>query len=119
MRKVEVEMAKVKNPDVRPPVAIGHVRIHVQDVSTATGYFESLGLRLISPNPGFAVMELRGGTHLLVVQTDEEIKPGTPAPVDLMVDDVDATHAAYTAKGLKPSARLDPQHLHLAGGGRL
>lgn len=96
-------MTAVKNPYERPPVAIGHVDIRVQDVATATSYFEDLGLRLISVQPKFAVMELRGGTHLQVNQTNEPIAAGTPAPIDLMVDDVDATHREYAEKGLDPS----------------
>lgn len=96
-------MSAVKNPDVRPPVAVGHVYLHVQDVPTATEFFEQVGLRLISLNNGFSVMELRGGTHLQLMETKDTIAPGTPSPVDIMVDNVDEMHAAYAEKGLNPS----------------
>jgi hypothetical protein len=47
------------------------------------------------------VLELRGGTHLVLV-------PGAPpdtaeAPFDLMVEDLDATHGEWKARGLDPS----------------
>jgi hypothetical protein len=46
------------------------------------------------------VLELRGGTHVVVRQTEQPPAPGTGAPFDLMVDDVDATHRDYALKGL-------------------
>jgi len=49
------------------------------------------------------VLELRGGTHVVVRQAEQPPEPGTRAPFDLMVDDVDATHRDYAEKGLSPS----------------
>ena len=49
------------------------------------------------------MLELRGGTHVVVRQAGEPPAPGTGAPFDLMVDDVDATHRDYAEKGLSPS----------------
>jgi hypothetical protein len=48
-----------------------------------------------------AIFELRGGTHL-VVRKDPDPKPG-PADWDLMVEDIAATHADWSAKGLTVS----------------
>ncbi|MGE0256610.1 MAG: VOC family protein [Alphaproteobacteria bacterium] len=90
-----------KTVDKRPPVAIGHVRIEVGDVTEATDAFARLGLRRIFDGDNFAVMELRGGTHLVVRQAEGEVAPGTPAPFDLMVDDIDAAKADYKAAGFK------------------
>jgi hypothetical protein len=57
-------------------------------------------MRMVEQNPHVGVLELRGGTHLVLV-------PGTPAPggapFDLMVEDLDATHAAWKADGLDVS----------------
>ncbi len=36
-------------------------------------------------------------------RTDDEIAPGTPAPIDLMVDDLDAAREACAARGLAPT----------------
>ena len=92
-----------KTPDKRPPVAVGHVRLNVTDVGAAARWFETVGLRPIVTRDAIAVLELRGGTHVVVRQAEEPPKPGAGAPFDLMVDDVDATHRDYAAKGLSPS----------------
>jgi hypothetical protein len=89
--------------DQRPPVAVGHVRLNVTDVSAAARWLETIGLRPIVTMDGLAVLELRGGTHVVVRQTEQPPAPGTEAPFDLMVDNVDATHRNYAENGLSPS----------------
>ena len=89
--------------DQRPPVAVGHVRLNVMDVGAAARWLETVGLRPIVTRGELAVLELRGGTHVVVRQADEPTALGTKAPFDLMVDDVDATHRDYAEKGLSPS----------------
>jgi hypothetical protein len=90
--------------DKRPPVAVGHVRLNVVDVGAAARWLETVGLRPIVTMAELAVLELRGGTHVVVRQAEPPPKPGTGAPFDLMVDDVDAAHRDYAEKGLSPSA---------------
>jgi len=55
-------------------------------------------MRQIEENAHVAVLELRGGTHLVLV-------PGTPkggeTPFDLMVEDLDATHQDWSARGIE------------------
>ena len=89
--------------DQRPPVAVGHVRLNVNDVGAAARWLETVGLRPIVTREEIAVLELRGGTHVVVRQGEQPIAAGTAAPFDLMVDDVDAAHRDYAAKGLSPS----------------
>ena len=89
--------------DQRPPVAVGHVRLPVGDVGAAARWLESVGLRPIVTRAELAVLELRGGTHVVVRQAEPPPPPGATAPFDLMVDDIDAAHRAYAAKGLSPS----------------
>ena len=89
--------------DQRPPVAVGHVRLLVNDVGAAARWLETVGLRPIVTRDELAVLELRGGTHVVVRQADHGVPAGTAAPFDLMVDDVDAAHRDYAAKGLSPS----------------
>ena len=48
-------------------------------------------------------IELRGGTHLIINRSRKKIGEGTVAPVDLMVDDVEAMRAYCQKKRLKPS----------------
>ena len=88
----------------RPPVAIGHVSLSVSDVATSTKYFLKLGLRSIHEAGNFTVLELRGGTHLILSTADENITPGAKAPFDLMVDDVEIAWKKYGDLGLAPSA---------------
>ena len=87
----------------RPQVAIGHMWLKVSDISRAAQYFVSLGLRPIHQGQGIAVLELRGGTHLVLRPSDESIPAGTKAPFDLMVDDIVATREQYERLGLRPS----------------
>jgi catechol 2,3-dioxygenase-like lactoylglutathione lyase family enzyme len=85
----------------RPAVWIGHQVIAVRDVARAADFWREIGMREIERGDHVAIMELRGGTHLVIV-------PGSPqggdAPFDLMVDDLDATHARCDSLGLHPSA---------------
>jgi len=90
-------------PDQRPPVAIGHVRLNVSDVGAAARWLETVGLRPIVTMDGLAVLELRGGTHVVVRNAEPPPAPGTGAPFDLMVDDIEAAHRDYAGKGLSPS----------------
>ena len=62
----------------------------VNDVGPASDWFCDMGLRLIAKRDSFAVLELRGGTHLILGHTNDSVAPGTTAPIDLMVDDLDA-----------------------------
>jgi hypothetical protein len=85
--------------DQRPPVWVGHVYFPVQDVRSAAHWLEAVGLRAIVVRDEAAVLEMRGGTHVVV-------RPGASggkAPFDLMVDEIDAAHRDYAEKGLSPS----------------
>ena len=102
-------MAKAK--DRRPPVAVGHVFYAATDVPQAAQWFETAGLRSIFKGDDVAVLELRGGTHLVVTQAARRPRRGKEAPFDLMVDNVDATRKKFAAKGLKPS-RISRGSIH-------
>lgn len=87
--------------DPRPEVAIGHVRLDVNSLDAACDLLELLGVRPVSRYESFAVLELRGGTHI-VLRQDDGAEP-IHTEFDFMVEDVDATHAEYAAKGLNVS----------------
>jgi hypothetical protein len=89
--------------DQRPPVAVGHVRLPTTDVAGAARWLVSVGLRPIFEDAELAVLEFRGGTHVVVRKAAEPPKAGTAAPFDLMVDDIDAARRDYITKGLGPS----------------
>jgi len=92
-----------KKTDKRPPVAVGHVSLHVKDVPTSSAFMQVLGLRSVFEKDSFAVLELRGGTHLILNKSRKKITEGAVAPVDLMVDDVHAMRDYCKSKKLKPS----------------
>ena len=92
-----------KRRDPRPPVAIGHVSIAVRDVAAAARWFAALGLREIAEGADYAVLELRGGTHLVVERAARRVKAGREAPFDLMYDDIDAVHSRCQRLGFKAS----------------
>jgi hypothetical protein len=89
--------------DQRPPVAVGHVRLPTTDVTAAARWLVSVGLRPIFEDAELAVLEFRGGTHVVVRKTAEAPRAGAAAPFDLMVDDIEAARNDYMAKGFRPS----------------
>ena len=85
----------------RPVFAVGHLSMPVEDIHSAYGFFVRHGMRAILERDDFGILELRGGTHLILTKSDEAISEGKRAPFDLMVDDVDAVHAAFVADGVE------------------
>ncbi len=89
--------------DERPDVWVGHVLIGATDVKKSADYWTKLGMRVIVSRDQFAVLELRGGTHLIVQPAGQPIEPDTPAPFDVMVDDIQAARKRYAELGFEPS----------------
>lgn len=87
--------------DQRPTFAIGHMRLAVQDVPSAYGFFVRHGMRGILERDDFAILELRGGTHLILGQAEAAIAEGERAPFDLMVDDIDEAHRRFLEDGVE------------------
>ena len=84
----------------KPAVWVGHVAIHTDTVARSCEFMQSIGMRLVLLEADFALLELRGGTHLaLVSNADSSLLRGT---FDLMVDDLDATHAQMVELGHNP-----------------
>jgi hypothetical protein len=69
-----------------------------------------LGMRPIVQRHEVAVLELRGGTHLVLLAKGN-LTPGD-AQFDLMVEDLNATHKRLAGLGLKPTPieRVSPEH---------
>jgi catechol 2,3-dioxygenase-like lactoylglutathione lyase family enzyme len=97
----------------RPAVWVGHVALPVTDLERSTKFWTGLGMRAVEQNAHVSVLELRGGTHLVLLHTETKPDPGAPVAFDLMVDDIDATHAAWAAAGLEPSA-IERGRIHAA-----
>jgi catechol 2,3-dioxygenase-like lactoylglutathione lyase family enzyme len=97
--------------DERPPVWIGHALLPSNDVPRALEWWKGTGMRFIASGDTFAVLELRGGTHVVLLHAEEPIAAGTACPFDLMVEDIDAAHRDYAARGCSPSA-LERGRIH-------
>ena len=89
------------NADERPPVWVGHVSMRTNVLDKSHEFMVALGLRPVGRDEDVAVLELRGGTHLVLLRTDEPVS-GT-APFDLMVEDLEGTHRQLAERGLSPS----------------
>lgn len=97
--------------DQRPRLWIGHVVLFVQDVDSAKAFFLSIGMRDAEPEASVGVLELRGGTHLLLLPGEKRVEPGTRAPFDLMVEDHGKTRDQFLRKGLRVSEmQHNPSH---------
>jgi catechol 2,3-dioxygenase-like lactoylglutathione lyase family enzyme len=88
-------------PDERPALWVGHVAMPVRDPRRAHEHYVALGMRSVFAGDDLEITELRGGTHLVLYQG--EPTPGD-APFDLMVEDLDATHALLSGAGVDVSA---------------
>jgi catechol 2,3-dioxygenase-like lactoylglutathione lyase family enzyme len=85
--------------DARPPVWIGHAVLRVTDVERAASFWCNVGMREVVRSPEVAVLELRGGTHLVLAPADAPLV-SSDAPFDLMVEDLEATHREWSARGI-------------------
>jgi catechol 2,3-dioxygenase-like lactoylglutathione lyase family enzyme len=65
-----------------PPVAIGHVAMSVSDLEASYRFYVDLGLRTMGKSEGMAILELRGGTHLLLFQRGGSDEGGDEGPFD-------------------------------------
>jgi catechol-2,3-dioxygenase len=87
--------------DLRPPVWIGHVVLETDRLAETEQFMRTIGMRSVVQRPEVAVLEMRGGTHL-VLTPGTGAAPGE-APFDLMVEDLEATHQHFIELGLNPT----------------
>ena len=99
----------------RPPIWVGHVDIRTAQLDATEAFFKTVGLRPCFRGDEVAVLEFRGGTHVVVIK-DDSAEP-TDATFDLMVEDLDKTYAEFKDFHL---FRMRPLRAHLiAGFGRI
>ena len=70
----------------------------VSDVPRSLEFYREAGMRQIADMGHAAILELRGGTHLIIHRGEA----GTEK-LDVIVDDVDGTHALLASLGAEPS----------------
>ena len=76
--------------DNRPAIGIGHVRLHCANVQQSAQFYQLLGMRPCMAWEGWAILELRGGTHLLLIETTDDMQQVLDPVFDLMADDLPA-----------------------------
>ncbi|MEM9189752.1 MAG: hypothetical protein AAGF12_11285 [Myxococcota bacterium] len=87
--------------DVPPPIWVGHVSLESLAIADSTALMERLGMRAIVRGEKISVLELRGGTHLVVKRVDELSQK--ESPFDLMVADLEKAHGDFESWGFEPS----------------
>jgi len=88
----------------RPAIAIGHVSLRVGSVAQAESFYRSLGMRSIVTSEVMAILELRGGTHLMLFRAKGKPRSGPIRSFDLMVDDIPALRENLLKSGTEVSA---------------
>ncbi len=73
--------------DPRPRFSICHVQLTATDTNLLGEFYATIGMRLVAKMAKMSILELRGGTHLVIFGGD----PGV-TKLDLMVDDLDDIH---------------------------
>lgn len=77
-------------------------------VPDTVSFFDDLGARVIVNRDAFAIVELRGGTHVIIREAEGE--PREPG-FDLMVDDVAAVRSDLVERGHQPS-KIEHGRIH-------
>jgi len=107
-----------------PAAALGHFVMKVRKVEVSYPFYASLGLREAGTFPGMAIIELRGGTHLLLFQKGEEQSDALldgrngqrpeflSERIDLMIaghakEDLERYRADLVGKGYSPAEIAD------------
>lgn len=96
--------------DLRPPVWVGHVVLETDRLEETEQFMRQIGMRSVVSKSQVAVLELRGGTHLVLIAKPQVVI--REAPFDLMVEDLRATHQHFTKLGLSPTTieKVSPEH---------
>ena len=85
----------------KPDVWVGHISLNTKYFEQSIQFFEDVGMRCVAKMPDLCVLELRGGTHLVLARTPGGVEQ--PVSFDLMVDDLPMHRALIEAKGYQPT----------------
>lgn len=85
--------------DRRPLAAAGHLFMRASNVESAAKRLVAVGVRAILVKETLAVMELRGGTHVVVRPAEGDAPP--VAGFDLMYEDIEAARTRFVEAGFE------------------
>ena len=91
----------------KPQVAVGHVSLTVSDIEASHQFFVDAGLRPFIKDKEIAILEMAGGTHLILFPRGGP-EEGEAQSLDLMIagrtlDELTAYRSQLTAKGVAAS----------------
>jgi len=109
-----------------PAAAFGHFVMNVSDIVVSYQFYTKLGLRPFGIFPDLAIIELRGGTHILLFNKNDELPSSLTSShlgqrgaffnerLDLMIDgksrsDLELYRTALVEKGLSVDAIAQDQ----------
>jgi catechol 2,3-dioxygenase-like lactoylglutathione lyase family enzyme len=108
--------------DTKPPVGVGHMSLTVADVEASHRFYTTFGLRVVGKGDDMSILELRGGTHLLLFQRgaaaadmESPFDHAEPGVIDLMIEGrtfeaLDAYRSALVAAGVHADPIADKRY---------
>jgi catechol 2,3-dioxygenase-like lactoylglutathione lyase family enzyme len=109
-----VEVTSPVQADVeRPTLWVGHIALATHDITRSFAFYRDLGLRAVHEPRGtdpVAELEMRGGTHLVLLLDPDARTDGRGAPFDLMADELDALHDSMQERGIDVSPIMREGH---------
>lgn len=113
--------------DVRSALSAGHIVVLVEDVQRSAAFYDRIGLPAFMATESIAIIELRGGTHLLLAApgTDDsagmvssrygQMAPATGETLDLMIEgnrrkDLEAYRKRLIDKGVEAGDIADEEY---------
>ena len=111
-------------PRTLPEAAFGHFVMKVDDINISYQFYTKLGLRPFGIYPDLAIIELRGGTHILLFNKNDELSLSSShlgqrsasfnERLDLMIDgksrdDLELYRTTLIEKGLSVDAIAQDQ----------
>jgi catechol 2,3-dioxygenase-like lactoylglutathione lyase family enzyme len=112
------------HPRTLPEAAFGHFVMKVDDINISYQFYTKLGLRPFGIYPDLAIIELRGGTHILLFNKNDELSLSSShlgqrsasfnERLDLMIDgksrdDLELYRTTLIEKGLSVDAIAQDQ----------
>jgi catechol 2,3-dioxygenase-like lactoylglutathione lyase family enzyme len=89
-----------------PPLSVGHLSLTVADLEASYGFYVDLGLRTFDKDANMAILELRGGTHLLLFKRGGPADSPDEGPFDQSkTDSVDLMIAGRSREELEALRR--------------